>query len=422
MNKLICLFVLTISQCVSLFSQPLPCHLNKGYAWCGKLELNDSTTLPFYFKIEKVKDKFYINIYNAQEVIKVEDVTITNDSVLFKMPMFHSEFKCKWQSSVSFHDSLEGVWINHQRKDKNIIRFKGNRTMLYSIFPCMCESFEGKWEVTFSNTSGEQYKAIGLFQDGNCADLIYGTFLTETGDYRYLSGSVNKHFEPNSDSILTLSCFDGTHAFYFKAVKQKDGTLKGDFYSGSHYYETWVAKKNETFTLRNPDSLTYIKNEKDTVNFSFKNTEGKQISLSDSIYKGKVIILQLMGSWCPNCVDESVMLEELYKQYQKQGLEIIALAFEKTIDTSLARAKVTRFKERLHCHYNFLITGKTGKEEAATVFPMLNEIIAFPTTIYIDKQGKIRKIYTGFNGPGTGDYYIKTKTDTKAFIEKLLNE
>jgi thiol-disulfide isomerase/thioredoxin len=415
------LFILNFSKDTQAQTAP-PCNLNKGYIWYGQLELNDSISLPFYFKFEKTNTAFQIKIYNAQEIINVDEVKVTEDSVMINMPVFNSEFRCKWQSSIEHHDSLQGFWINHNRNDKNCIRFKANRIQLYSIFPCQCQAFEGKWEVTFSENTADSYKAIGIFNNSFCADLMYGTFLTETGDYRYLSGSVNKYFEPNSDSILTLSCFDGTHAFYFKAIKQKDGTLKGNFYSGSHHYETWSAVRNDKFKLRNPDSLTYIISSKEKIEFRYINTEGKYISINDLKYKGKVIVIQLMGSWCPNCMDESVMFEELYQTYNPQGLEILALAFEKTTDTALARARVSRFKERLHCHYDFLITGKSGKDEALAVFPTLNKIMAFPTTIYIDKQGNIRKIYTGFNGPGTGEYYIKSKSETKVFIEKLLSE
>ncbi|MBI3234575.1 MAG: TlpA family protein disulfide reductase, partial [Bacteroidetes bacterium] len=138
--------------------------------------------------------------------------------------------------------------------------------------------------------------------------------------------------------------------------------------------------------------------------------------------KGKVTIIQIMGSWCPNCMDESTLLQEQYMKYTDKGFNVIALAYEKTTDTALARQRVQRFKQRLKCTYPFLITGKTGKDDASGMFPMLNEIVAFPTTIYIDKKGVIRKVYTGFNGPGTGTYYEKSKLEMTQYIELLLNE
>lgn len=391
--------------------------------WNGALKLNDTTSLYFYFDILPTKQPT-IEIYNAEEVITVNEVTMTNDSLFFRMPVFDSEFRVK-----RYTDSLVGNWINHARTSKNVIPFKGIKIATKPVSRCMCKPFAGKWEVDFSpNDSVDHYKAVGIFRNPGCWDLIYGTFLTETGDYRYLSGAVypmpyyRDHKIAGTDTIMEISCFDGSHAFYFKAKKKADGTMEGDFYSGAHWHEKWIAKRNDSFGLRNADSLTFLKPGYKKMDFTFPNVDGKKISLSDAKYKNKVVIVQLMGSWCPNCMDETAFLAELQKKYKSKGVEVIALAFEKTADLTKATDNVKRLKSRFNADYEFLITGKTGKEAAAQALPMLNQVMAFPTTIYIDKKGNVRKIYTGFSGPGTGDYYKKYVEETTAFIEQLLKE
>ena len=129
-----------------------------------------------------------------------------------------------------------------------------------------------------------------------------------------------------------------------------------------------------------------------------------------------------MGTWCPNCVDETKFLSPFYDKYKPKGLEIIGLAFERTDDFDKAVSNVNRLKAKFQANYEFLITMKTGSQQASEALPMLNKVMAFPTTIYIDKKGDVRKIYTGFYGPATGENYTKYIKETTAFVEKLLAE
>lgn len=384
----------------------------KPGTWHGALALNDTTQLPFGFEVQSSGGKTSLDIMNAQEQINVDEVSFAGDSVFIKMPVFDSEFRCKQKNA----SSLEGVWINHARKDRNVIPFKAAAGTDTAKGFVGTETLDrGKWEVTFSPGTADMYKAIGLFKKTDTRNVT-GTFLTETGDYRYLSGRMSEN------NTFYLSCFDGAHAFLFRGKVKGDSIVGGHFYSGIHWQEPWIAVHNENFELRNPDSLTYLKPGYTKVDFSFRNLEGKTVSLSDDRYRGKVVLIQIMGSWCPNCMDETKFLAPFYDKYKKEGLEIIALAFERTDDFAKAVANVQRMKMRFHANYEFLVTMKTGADQASQALPMLNKVMAFPTTIYIDKKGMVRKIYTGFSGPATGDAYTKYVEETNAFVEKLLKE
>jgi thiol-disulfide isomerase/thioredoxin len=383
--------------------------------WQGELQLNGITRLPFYFEFKKNKTQTSLEIMNGEERIAVEEITAVNDSFNFKIPVFDSEFKCQVKEGGK---ELQGVWINHSRKEHQETPFNAYYGREYTcdkplpIFNLLSSS---KWEVTFTPSEGPSYKAIGIFRFNQSEHKVDGTFLTETGDYRYLSGFACTDW-------IYLSCFDGSHAYYFRWKIKSDSTLAGDFYSGTTGYEKWVARRNDKFQLRNPDSLTYLKKGYDKISFKYKNTEGKEISLDDERYKNKVVVIQIMGSWCPNCMDETKYLAETYTHYNAQGLEIVALAFEKTNDPVKAASNLNRLKLRFHAGYEFLITGKTGSQQASEALPMLNDVMAFPTTIYIDKKGRVRKIYTGFTGPGTGVYYDRFKEENERFLQKLMAE
>lgn len=238
--------------------------------------------------------------------------------------------------------------------------------------------------------------------------------MTETGDYRYLEGNMY-------NNNLYLSCYDGSHLFLFKATLVNE-KLTGVFWSGTHWEEPWVATRNENFELTNPDSLTYLKEGFDKLAFTFPNTDGEEVSLTDEKYKGKVVIVNIMGPWCPNCKDETAYLSGLYDDNKEKGLEIIALSFDKSEEFEASKQNILKIKTFFDAKYDFLIAGKANKIAAAKSLPMLNHVMSYPTTIFIDRNGNIRKIRTGFYGPGTGAYYTRYTEEINNLIAKLLAE
>ena len=392
--------------------------IKKGI-WRGVLTLDakNNIELPFNFDVNFKNSKTQLTIINADERILVDELFFKKDSLIIKMPVFDTEFRTR-----IYTDSLVGIWINYARKDKNIIPFKAyanNKNRFINSkqnnYQNVSESifFDGKWEVTFSPGTNDSSKAIGVFNK-QTNEKFTGTFLTETGDYRFLEGT-------KIGNTLYLSGFDGSHAFLFVAENDLNNKkLNGIFYSGVSWKENWVAIKNDSFQLRSAESITKLNPGFETIYFKFPNSDNKLISLTDERYKNKVIIVQLLGSWCPNCMDETAYLSKIYNKYNKNGLEIIGLAYERTNDFNKASGLINRLKKRFNVDYEILITGLTGKDKASENFPMLNKITAFPTTIIIDKEGKVNTIHTGFSGPATGKAFEEFSRKTEILIEQLL--
>ena len=148
------------------------------------------------------------------------------------------------------------------------------------------------------------------------------------------------------------------------------------------------------------------------------------VSLSDERFKNKVVLVQIMGTWCPNCLDESKYYTEFYKQNKDKGLEIVALAFEYAKTNDKAFASIKRLQNRIGIEYPILLaqTGTTSKKKAQEKLPMLNHVLSYPTTVFVDKKGKVRKIHTGFNGPATGEKFVEFKEEFVEFVGELLEE
>jgi thiol-disulfide isomerase/thioredoxin len=226
-----------------------------------------------------------------------------------------------------------------------------------------------------------------------------------------------------NDNVMKFSAFDGAHAFLFTATVS-DSTLQGVFYSGNHSRETFIAKLNETYDLPSEDGLTFLKEGYDTLAFSFPDAKGNVVSLDDTQFKDKVVIVQIMGTWCPNCLDETRYYKTFYDANKEKDIAFVALAFEYAKTKEKAFAGIQRLKDRVGIDYPILLAqfGSSDKGKSQEKLPMLNHVLSYPTTVFIDKKGKVRKIHTGFNGPATGEKYVSFQKEFTVFIEELLVE
>jgi thiol-disulfide isomerase/thioredoxin len=403
--KSIFLFISLIITIVT-FSQIIP----QQSIWQAKLLRKDSNAIVFNFQWQQINNKSVLYVINGAERMKVDKITFSNeDSIIIQMPVFESQFRAKMISSTK----LEGVWIKSGAKQNQIMPFTAiaNTSARFEIKAKPKVNISGKWAMVFGEKNNP---AIGIFQQKGA--LINGSIVTPTGDYRYLSGVVN------GDTLL-LSTFDGSHAFsFFAIINNTKSITNGVFYAGAFGKEVFTAVKNDTATLPNTTAM-YLKDEADNkLHFAFKNLDGKLVSIEDGQFKNKVVIVQLMGSWCPNCMDETAFLSDFYNKNKQRGIEAIGLAYELTANFERSKNSLLKFKERFSVQYPLLVTGVTVSDEKRTekTLPQLTPIKVFPSTIILDKNGRVHSIDTGFYGPGTGEYFETFKKGFNAVINELL--
>ncbi len=381
--------------------------------WRAVLMLGEEEA-PFQFELKNSQDSesgWVAHLINGEERLQVDEIRKTADSLIITLHIFDAVLASK----IINDTLLEGKWIKYGYEKPYEVPFRAEFGKKYRFEPAKNLSksdFSGKWEVTFQGSSGDTYPAIAVFEQQG--ERITGTFLTNTGDYRFLDGNI-------ADDTLQLTAFDGSHGFLFKAYLQGD-SLKGTFWPGISPQETFRGTRNQDAQLANPDKLTYLKEGYTGIEFAFPNANGDTLRFPSEEYKGKVVMIQIMGTWCPNCMDETNFYLPFYQKNHQKGLEIIALAYERSPDFTQAAKRVKKMTSRYEMPYEVLIAGINDKTEAAKTLPMLNKIVSYPTTIFIDRKGKVRKIHTGFTGPGTGIYYERFTNEFYQFMEKLLNE
>jgi peroxiredoxin len=387
----------------------------KNGIWLAKLKTASGEYIPFNFELKDSAGKKQLTIINGKERFKVTNVAVQGDSVIIKMPLFDSEIR-----AVLKENTLQGNWVRHIGSRNILIPFSAQADASWRFFPSPQKAkfnVSGRWSATFTDED-LQNKDVTVGEFKQSGNDITGTFLTTTGDYRFLQGTV-------SGDELYLSCFDGGHAFLFTGKISNDKTITGGkFYSGASSVQLWNAVKDENAKLPDAYSLTVLKPGYKKIDFTFPDLDKKTVSLTDNQFKNKVVILQILGSWCPNCMDEtSYLSSNFYKKYHAKGVEVLGLAYERTADFATSRKNIEQLKNRFNIPYNLLITGYTNnKNEAAKSLPALSNFVAFPTTIIIDKKGDVRKIHTGFSGPGTGDHYTEFTHEFETLIQQLLAE
>ncbi|WP_374948904.1 peroxiredoxin family protein [Mucilaginibacter sp.] len=386
------------------------------------IAVNDSTsintlgkfraTIPFNFEVRNAGDKQQLTIINSNERFKVTDVVLKGDSVFIKMPLFDSEFRLKQTGNT-----LSGHFIKHLGEKDVPMDFTATAATPYRFFKDAEKpqyNVSGRWSAIIGEGEGRD-TTVGEFKQTGAK--VTGTFLTTTGDYRFLEGTV-------AGNKLYLSCFDGGHAFLFTADISGDKTIaNGKFFSGATGKDVWIATRDENAKLPDAYSLTALKPGYKKLDFTFKDLAGKPVSLTDARFKNKVVIVQILGSWCPNCMDETAYMVNYYKKYQPKGVEVVGLAYERTTDFTKSQKTLLQLKNRFDIKYPLLITGFTNnKAETAKSLPALTKVVGFPTTIIIDKTGDVRKIHTGFSGPGTGAHYTEFISEFEKLTDDLLAE
>jgi thiol-disulfide isomerase/thioredoxin len=394
---------------------PLLAQNNLPANWRANLVRQDKHEVIFNIESKKENGKIVFYIINDQEKLRIDPVNFIDDSIHFDMPTFESFFRTKKNKD----GSLTGKWTKGTAGVTQHWDFYAipNQTFRFeSNLGKANHNISGKWDMDITRSNGTLRKAVAEFrQEG---DKLIGSVLTPSGDARYLEGIVT------GDS-LKLSTFDGAHAYSYKAkIDNTNHIIGGVFYSGFAGVETWEAKKNNDIITPDQENPTKLKDGETRLNFSFNDLNGNPVSINDERYKNKVVIVQILGSWCPNCLDETKFLSEYYNENKNRGVEVIGLAYEYDTNVERSLKSLRKFEKLFNVQYPILITGGTSSDDEKTekTLPQLTAIRSFPTTIFIDKKGEVRKIKGVFYGPGTGAHYEAFKKEFYGTVDKLLGE
>ena len=358
----------------------------------------------------KKKDTYLIKVINGSESFHLGESYFRGDSLVIPFDLYDSEIV----AHVDGSKKMSGYWIKKRNgKFVNQLPFSaqyGSKERFTALKPPTV-NVSGTWDVDIS-VDDKHTPSVGIFkQVGN---KVTGSILQTSGDYRFLQGNVS------GDSLL-VSYFDGSFVLLFK-TKVKAKEIQGTLFSGFATKKEFKGHLDPKASLPDLKKLTFLKPGYDRLNFSLPTPKGETISLQDERFKDKVVIVEIMGSWCPNCIDEARFLAPFYAKNKAKGVEVIGVSFEYSPDMAVSGPKIENFKKKIGIEYPLVFGGVPNDDTIAQVFPMLNKFYGYPTTFVIDKKGKVREIHTGFSGPGTGLYYTDWVQEFEKTIQNLLKE
>lgn len=387
----------------ALFFSPMLLFAQYSGQWDMSIQNDAADWLSFRISFVQKDSTIDLHIRNAEEVIQLSPSRVTADSIFYSFIDYNAEIAF----TPGEAGTLDGYWINNESSVAQIRPLKAKQQKETFLSAPVSSDLSGQWKVKVQLPT-RSYDAMFLFQQHQ--NKLTGTMRTRSGDYRYLEGEIR------GDEFY-LSSFQGSLIFQLSG-RVEDGALVGSISSVTSSSTKFSAVRDDDFELPDSKSITPLVNDQ-PFQLNLKDENGVQQDFIE-LTKGKVTIVSIFGTWCPNCVDEMDYFKELEVKYPE--LKIIAVAFEATPSEQEQQRRVQGFKKRKNISTQFLMGGQLGKENVKSKFPMIDHVGIYPTSFLVDKQGQIQEIYTGFNGPATGILYDKFKEEYEGQIQTLLDE
>lgn len=369
--------------------------------------------LPFELTIATREDAYVATIRNGAETIERPVEFDADAGIRIEFPHYDSSLVARPSADGR---ELAGVWRKRSTDGHE-------REMVFTASAGVAPRFAlaadarlepnaiaGRWSARFEGNA--EPAVLILTADGND---VAGTFLTATGDHRYLAGVFQ-------GGRLRLSCFDGAHAYLYDARLEADGGLKGAFASGATSRKTWSAKRDEKAEIADEYGGARWSTEPGLLWIEGLDRDGKWRSPAESLRAANALVVQIAGSWCPNCHDELAWLAPVAKELSGRGLAVVTLGFEAAGDEARALRQLDRMRERHGAVHTFLLVGTADKSRAAAALGAIDHVLAFPTIVVFGRDGLPRAVHSGFRGPATGAEHERAVRDLRARIDAALAE
>jgi len=363
--------------------------------WFGDLHRSDNKDIPFraYLDLHSTPPSGHFLV--GEEKTPIPEIRREGDS----LTLLFSEYQA----------AMRGV-LNGDRWAGSYIRYRS--TPVSVPFTAVVQSPEqlrpsgaskpaiplvGKFQAFLHEAGSIDTTTVATFWVRN--DSVYGTLIAPDGDYGLNAGIQN-------GISVTLSRFTGWQAQLFE-LNQSESSWKGTLYVRNDPPVQLILEPRPTLAERvSPAYETSIKNTRVPFAFSGLTADGDRLTNKSERFKGKALIVDIMGTWCHNCMDEAPVLQQLYSECRDKGLEVVGLSFEINDDVNQAKKNMSLYQKRFGLTFPLLYCGSTDdKYVGPELRAQLVNFYAYPTALFIDRKGKVKFIHVGFRGPGTGEEF-----------------
>jgi thiol-disulfide isomerase/thioredoxin len=411
-----------------------PAHDEISGRWDAELEI-PAGPVPFGLDIARDGQKVTGAILNGDERQDLSGGSYDGGTLTLALDYYDGKITARFADPDK--KTLVGEYARQTRSGVGTYKFRATRhapvagaTTQPVAEGGAASGLAGDWIMTIKGEGGAADEVDeATFRAGAARGdrvAVSGTVIPVSGDYGLLGGEA--WVDPADERAkFRLSRFDGIHVTLLTGAVQPDGSLAGEIASGLTYRAPFTAVRKSTAEASgeqpaDPNALTRVKDPSQPFAFSIPDLSGQTVTLADERFKDKVVLVDIFGTWCPNCHDEAPLLVELDRKYRDKGLAVVGLAYEYTDDIERNRKQIEIYKKKYGIDFPVLMAGTTNEGEIARTLPQLEGFGAYPTTIFIGRDGRVRKIHAGFSGPATGERHGEVKREFDETIASLLAE
>jgi len=374
--------------------------------WDATITFNGQA-IPFRLQIAGEGPNLKGWLFNGEDKVVASGASFQNGSLVLNFDSYAAKLEAKLQDG-----ELVGQYGPMLKKTYPVT---AQRHKAEPSSSASAPSINGLWEVAVKSSKGEQ--AWRLIVQQKSASNVSAAILRVDGDTGALTGGYK-------DGKFVLSHFSGGRPALMVLTPGADGTLAidmTDLHGTSQLSATRpdVARAKGLAPPTDPDHHTTVKDASQPFQFSAPDLNGKIVSNADARFQGKVVLVNVTGSWCPNCHDEAPFLAELYRKYHSQGLEVVALSFEEE-DQLKNPARLRAFMKEYGIDYTVLLGGTPDERDAKLTQPV--NLNSWPTTFFLGRDGRVRFVHAGFPGPASGELYRQAAHEFYSQVESLLAE
>ncbi|MFN0112665.1 MAG: TlpA family protein disulfide reductase [Blastocatellia bacterium] len=383
--------------------------------WRGAIKNNSGETVAFTLEVKRDGEKIIGELVNGNERTVSTSGSFAGD----KLTLNYDFYDAKLTATID-GDHLQGAFDRQWGKkilNREIHATRGEVSKASSSDSGA--NVTGEWVMTVGQEPRLSYwRAAFLQVNGE----VSGTIIPVSGDWGAMTGSIE-------NGELRLNRFDGINCRVFKAKLTPEGKLEGIVDFGltdpiRKVVAERITENNKAIVANLPDPMnhTRMSNPAEPFRFGFPDLNSKLVSNTDELFKNKVVAVSITGSWCPNCHEEAPFLQEMFDRYGSQGFQPVALAFEYSGEFTRDLEQVKIFAKRHSLKYPVLLAGSTEDGQIQQNLPQLVGFGAYPTTVFIGRDGLVKRIHAGFEGRATGERFTKLKTELENLIKELLAE
>ncbi len=390
--------------------------------WNGAIQ-SRAGVVNFQIDIEQQGDALHATLVNATDRQPFSSAVFKDSVLTLRMDYYDGELALHFVSLRR----MEGTYS--RQSSKGVVQVPVVLLPHLEVAtgqPWTGPSLAGDWIFTWPEETGAEKTTLAAFQQDKNADVnanvgATGTIEPVSGDTGLLHGFV--YTSPDGQGHFHLSRFDGIHILAIDGDFLPDGTLKGQ-QGGVRALEPFTAERRKDKATADPnalaETLTKVKDPSQPFTFSGVDESGKTLTQNSPQFAGKPMIIDIFGTWCPNCHDEAPVLEKLYKKYHNQGLQIVGLAYEYIDDTPRNLKQIGIYRAKFGLTFPLLLAGTTDQGQIAKTLPQLEGFGAYPTSIFIDRSGHVKAILAGFTGPSTGEKYQEVQQRMDELVRQIV--